>query len=62
MRLVLKQEAEGSGLLEAGKEAVKIAGRDAGEKVKVVKIEGKFAVVESRKKQRKVNLKHLEPL
>lgn len=62
MRLLLKQEAEGSGLLEEGKEAIKIAGRDAGEKVKIVKIDGNFATVESRKKQRKVNLKHLEPL
>lgn len=62
MRMVLRQEAEGTGVLEAGKEAIKVAGRDAGEHVKIVKMEGKFAVVESRKKQRKVNAKHLEPL
>lgn len=62
MRMILRQEANATGVLEAGREAVKIAGHDAGEKVKIVKLDGKFALVESRKKQRMVNLKHLEPL
>jgi len=62
MRAVLRQESENTGVIEPGREAIKIAGHDAGEHVKIIKVEGKFAVVESRKKQRRVNVKHLEPL
>ncbi len=62
MREILKQEAASTGVLEKGAEAVKIAGRNAGEKVKILSVEENFAVVESRNKKRKVNLKHLEPI
>jgi hypothetical protein len=42
--------------------AVKLAGRDAGEKVEIEKIEGDYAICKCRKKTRKIKLKHLEIL
>ncbi len=48
-------------MIGAGTVCVKIAGRDAGQKVVVLSVKGSFADVVGLRKARKVNLKHLEP-
>ena len=48
-------------MIGAGTVCVKIAGRDAGQKVVIISVKGNFADVVGLRKSRKVNLKHLEP-
>ena len=50
-------------LLDVGRLAVKIAGRDAGRKCVVVEqIDNNFVLVDGNVRRKKVNVKHLEPL
>jgi len=50
--------------IKQGRICVKIAGRDAGEKVVITKVvDGNFVMVKSpkRKKERRCSIRHLEP-
>lgn len=50
-------------MFEVGRVCLKIAGRDAGKKAVIVKVEKDgFVLVDGEVRRRKVNSKHLEPL
>jgi large subunit ribosomal protein L14e len=50
-------------MLEIGRVAIKIAGRDAGKVAVIVdKIDENFVLIDGNVRRRKCNIKHLEPL
>ncbi|MFA5797750.1 MAG: 50S ribosomal protein L14e [Candidatus Woesearchaeota archaeon] len=50
-------------MFEIGRVAIKLAGRDAGQKCVIVDVlEGKYVVIDGMTRRRKCNMLHLEPM
>ncbi len=49
-------------MLDIGRVCMKIAGRDAGKRCVILKIDGNKALVDGETRRRLVNVKHLEPM